>query len=298
MKKGFSRRSIRKELNKRLKAFVESIEREEIKNIIRNRTIVTGGAIASMLMGDDINDVDIYFKDQESALKVSRYFVKIATGEEPRHELSYEEGTGRGSAPDHAVGLKDQVNLKGASEKVVSIYIPSGGVIFSDSQEDYFPKCITENAITLNNDIQLITRFSGSVEEIHANFDFVHATCSYDWGSNELVLPPEALENIISRTLDYRGSLYPLASLFRLRKFIARGWTVNAGQILKIAFQIGKIDFTDSYVLQDQLTGVDQTFMNSLIRALHGVPKEQMNPEYVSVLIDKIFSSDDEIKED
>ena len=45
MKKGFNRGSIKKELTKRLKGFLDSIEDEEIKNIIRNKSIVTGGAI-------------------------------------------------------------------------------------------------------------------------------------------------------------------------------------------------------------------------------------------------------------
>ncbi|HXJ41375.1 MAG TPA: hypothetical protein VNH18_18985, partial [Bryobacteraceae bacterium] len=58
------------------------------------------------------------------------------------------------------------------------------------------------------------------------------------------------------------------SQLFRLRKFIKRGWSINAGQILKIAFQVSELDLNNLEVLEDQLTGVDVAYFVQLITKL------------------------------
>src|SRR5690606_18878685 len=118
----------------------------------------------------------------------------------------------------------------------------------------YRPVFLSSNAITLSNKLQLILRFYGEPDEIHKNYDFVHCTSYYDHKDKQLTLRPEALEAILTKELRYVGSLYPLCSIIRLRKFIARGWTINAGQILKMALQLSKMDLTKPEILQDQLT--------------------------------------------
>jgi hypothetical protein len=132
----------------------------------------------------------------------------------------------------------------------------------------YRPVFLSENAITLSDKVQLVVRFYGEPSQLHENYDYAHAMCYYKYATDELSCPQEALECMLSKTLIYKGSLYPLASIFRLRKFIARGWRISAGQMLKIMFQISKLDFSDSKVLYEQLIGVDQAYMHQLIRAL------------------------------
>jgi hypothetical protein len=56
------------------------------------------------------------------------------------------------------------------------------------------------------------------------------------------VLRAEALESILTKELRYVGSRYPLCSVIRTRKFLARGWTINAGQYVKMCFQISQLD--------------------------------------------------------
>jgi hypothetical protein len=96
-------------------------------------------------------------------------------------------------------------------------------------------------------------------------------------------------------TLKYNGSLYPVCSLFRLRKFIKRGWSISAGDILKMAMQISEIDLRDPVILRDQLTGVDALYFNMLIDALD---KNEQNSEgkysvpYILTIIDRIFSDE------
>ncbi len=87
----------------------------------------------------------------------------------------------------------------------------------------------------------------------------------------------------------YKGSLYPICSLFRLRKFIRRGWTINAGQLLKIAIQIHKLDLYDVNVLEEQLIGVDVAYMFDLIKRLRETGKDKVDEIYICQLIDEIF---------
>jgi hypothetical protein len=99
----------------------------------------------------------------------------------------------------------------------------------------------SQNAISLTEDLQIVLRFSGNVTQIHKTFDFVHAT-NYFTFEEGLVTNVAALESILTKSLRYQGSLYPLTSVIRMKKFIQRGWTVNAGEILKMLFQVSELN--------------------------------------------------------
>ena len=94
---------------------------------------------------------------------------------------------------------------------------------------------------------------------------------------------------MLSKQLIYTGSRYPICSLFRLRKFLKRDWYIDAGQILKICFDVNKLNLTDVDVLTDQLTGVDTIYMLALINALRGISPEKLTQSYVFELIDQIL---------
>ena len=67
-------KNIKKSLNAKLKNWLESIDDNEIKEIVKNNTIITGGAIVSLLTGEEVNDYDIYFRTREAVLKVAHYY--------------------------------------------------------------------------------------------------------------------------------------------------------------------------------------------------------------------------------
>tara|TARA_R110002167_G_scaffold114830_6_gene288875 strand:- start:899 stop:2065 length:1167 start_codon:yes stop_codon:yes gene_type:complete len=132
----------------------------------------------------------------------------------------------------------------------------------------HHPKFMSSNAITVAGKVQLITRFFGEPDEIHGNYDFIHCTCSYTSWDNKLSLPQAALEALITKELRYVGSLYPLCSIIRIRKFVARGWSINAGQILKMCYQLNEMDLRSIATLEDQLTGVDAAYFCQIIERL------------------------------
>jgi hypothetical protein len=301
IKYGRKLKGIKKELNEFVESWLETLP-EEIRETVAKNTIITGGCIASMLMGDKVNDYDVYFRDQATTILVAKHYVSLFNCSEKAKELK--------SLPH--VQCDHIVNIKGKSEARVLIYIQSVGVAgeedteldlaeaqsFPDEEANansveplgkFRPVFLSQNAITLSHNAQIIIRFYGEPDQIHSNYDFVHATCYYDYGKNILHTPSEALLSMMSRELIYRGSLYPIASIFRMKKFIERGWRITAGQQLKIMWQISEIDLKDFNTLREQLTGVDQAYMHQLISALENVENDNINSTYVGEIIDKIF---------
>ena len=272
---GRKRKGIRRELHTKVEEWLKSISDDNVRKHAKRDVIVTGGCIASMLLGEEVNDYDIYFRTKETALEVEKYYVD---------QFTFEEG---GKA---TVDTETIYNIKGQAEDRVIIRIPSEGVAEApESKDEYRPVFLSQNAITLTGDIQLIVRFYGEPDRIHDNYDFVHATCYYDHSNSKLEMPSEALQCLLSRSLVYRGSLYPIASIFRMKKFLDRGWRITAGEQLKICWQISELDLTDYDVIREQLTGVDVSYMDELVDSLRDVSSDRIDSSYVASIIDKIF---------
>jgi hypothetical protein len=133
----------------------------------------------------------------------------------------------------------------------------------------------------------LITRFTGTPEQILSNFDFVHTNNYYKFDTNELVTNKNSLESILTKQLIYNGSKYPICSLIRTRKFIQRGWNVSAAEYLKMAFQIKELDLYNLNILREQLIGVDAKYFIKFLEEL----KKYNSFEEIDIfkLLDEIF---------
>jgi hypothetical protein len=294
MKRGFKRKTIVETIQVKMNKWLASIEDETLRAKVKDNYIVTGGAIASMLLGDNPNDFDIYLKDKDVAESLVNYYIKNVT-------------------------LTDKVKVLEARKSEnggVSVYIKSAGIVRSENENfgdyDYFETTngnriesyldkesfkdkthfkiamITSNAISLHGDIQIITRFVGEPEDIHENYDFIHTTNWYTQNDG-LVLNQDALESILARELRYVGSLYPICSLFRIKKFINRGWTVTTGEMLKIAWDINNLDLNNMNVLYDQLIGVDAAYFHELIDILKKKSDKELDRTYLFEAINRVF---------
>lgn len=286
-------KNIAKSLSAKLNDWCNSIDDEEIVKIIKENAIVTGGAFVSLLNGEKPNDYDIYFKNKNAVKSIAEYYAK-----------KWNE-----THQDKAI-----VTITDEDEKIQCFIKSSGAVMedeengiddetepFTEENEEelkeekpkYRPRYFSTNAISLANDIQIIIRFYGEVEEIHTNYDFIHCTCSYDFKENKVNLPSKALEAIINKELYYVGSKYPLCSIIRTRKFIKRGWNINAGQYLKMALQLNELDLKDLDVFKDQLTGVDSAYFNQAIDMIIKKQEEdksfQIDNTYLFEIINRIF---------
>lgn len=278
-------KTIKKIIATKFDAWANSITHEPLRKQVIENSIITGGSIVSLLLGEDVNDFDIYFRDYDTCLCVAKYYAKSFAG------VSVEEMDDEGKFGCESKREKVRVSIRvplsvayKGEEEASDESKPTEG-----SKPEFKPIFMSSNAITLSDKIQIVCRFYGEPEKIHENYDFVHCTCYWSSWDNELVTPVKALTAMMGKELIYVGSKYPLCSLIRIRKFIARKWTISAGQMLKIILQLNDLDLFDLKVLQDQLVGVDSAYFASLIEALQSVDPTKLNSAYVSEIIDRIF---------
>lgn len=327
-------KTIKAVLKKKFNEWIETIEDEKVKSLVKKNSIITGGAIVSMLLNEEVKDFDVYFTNKETTMAVSEYYCNKFNelNKDKTNKIGYpvqayvldcdNESMIQKEKEECGSGGRMAGHLYNLQEGRVKIVIRSDGVaaengavlaepfedvydvleqadniaeekLLEEAKGKYRPVFLSSNAITLSGKIQLVVRFYGNAEEIHKNYDFTHCTSYWESGSNHLHLNPDALECIINKELRYQGSKYPICSVIRTRKFIRRGWQINAGQYLKMMFQISKLDLTDINVLEDQLVGVDSMYFMALIHALRDRvgtdPKFDISGEYVTSIIDKIF---------
>lgn len=278
-----NKKTINKVISKKISEWISSVEDSELRSLLEKNVIVTGGAIVSMLLGEDVKDFDIYFKDKDTTLRVANYYLakwKETHGNED-FEILDEDGRIKvliqssgvaGEMPEETEHFEDPFDV---SEDL------------KEEKKKYRPVFFSQNAITLSDKIQIVLRFYGDPSEIHKNYDFIHCT-NYWTKSESVILNQKALEAILNKELIYSGSLYPVCSMIRSRKFIKRGWSINAGQYLKMAFQISELDLKCVKTLEDQLTGVDSAYFSIVINALKEVDKD-ISASYVVEIIDRIF---------
>lgn len=290
---------------KKVKDWLDSIEDQELRNFLEPDVIVTGGCVASMFLGEKVNDYDVYFRTPESARKTAEYYVAVFNESRPRDGLD-------------GLALRE-IFVEEGKEGRVKIVVKSSGVAAEDSDLEalgeaqglepgeylekavdseveekdgdgkrYRPVFVSPNAVTLSNKIQLVFRFWGEPDVIHENYDFVHCT-NYWTKKTGLVLRQPALESLLTKDLRYVGSLYPVCSVMRVRKFVRRGWTITAGQLLKMCFQISQLDLSDMVVLEDQLIGVDVAYFMEVVDKLREKNPEKVDGSYLAEILDRMF---------
>lgn len=331
-------KNIKKHLNAKLRDWLESIDDEEVKKAIKSNTIITGGALVSLLTGEKVHDYDVYFRTKDACVTVANYYINKWNKEHPddkQASLKVEKDTTEtkivpdmeNAQPNQPIPEKEIIYTVPGRVKV---FIQSAGVAGETKEETenhrtmpiseqpfppvdktdeetalekdaenkddkpkYRPVFLSSNAITLSDKIQVVTRFYGEVEEIHKNYDFAHCTCSWTSWDNQVQLPTKALECIINKELYYVGSKYPLCSIIRTRKYLERGYHINAGQYVKMAFQLNELNLYDIPTLEDQLTGVDSGYFGMMIDALQKKADEtgeaQVDKSYVFELINRMF---------
>ena len=72
---GMKSSTIKLVLKQKLDDWLSTIDDEAVKANVKLHTIVSGGAIASMLAGEKVNDYDIYFRNKQTAEIVANYYV-------------------------------------------------------------------------------------------------------------------------------------------------------------------------------------------------------------------------------
>lgn len=309
---GLKAKTIKSILRRKIDAWVATIDDEELQKVVRREAVVTGGCIASMLLGEDVNDFDVYFRTKDTVRRVADYYLEKFKARKAKQggidvpmfveELEDVRGEERVRVVIKSAGVakddqgSDYQYFESAENDhdagdYISEALGEEGIDVAEANADdmYQPTFISSNAISLRGKVQIILRFYGDPEKIHSNYDFVHCMNHWESGQSNLVLRQDAMEALLSKTLVYRGSLYPVCSVFRTRKFIERGWRINAGQFLKMSMQIAELDLTKFDVLEDQLTGVDVAYFQEVIEKVQAKDPTKVDAAYLTEIIDRMF---------
>jgi len=291
-------KTINKVLSKKLSDWLSNIDDISLIKKIEDDAIITGGSIASMLLNEDVNDYDVYFKTEETALAVAKYYVSKFNdaNRDSKASIKHEEGRIKIHIQSNGVATEDggEDILETSFDDAVEALSQADDcpVPVIEEKPKYRVVFLSSNAITLSNDIQIVIRFYGEPSEIHKNYDFAHCT-NYWTKSGGVILNQDALEALLTKELVYMGSKYPLCSIIRTRKFIKRGYQINAGQYLKMCFQLNDLDLNNIEVLEDQLVGVDSAYFMMLINGIkkktENDPSFKVSTPYIVSIIDKIF---------
>jgi len=300
------RKTIKKVIVRKLDGWLSTIEDIVLRQEVRKNILVSGGSITSLFQGQPVNDYDVYIQDMDVLIKLAKYYCPgiVLDGRKKDEYIKNRFPKYHPSQPylkdsDEPYSPELLVRLLTLKEDQVKLDIESQGrkvdLLCEEGKEPakFQVAFLSQNAISLTDDLQIVLRFHGNSEQIHKTFDFIHAT-NYFTFQEGLVTNVDALESILTKTLKYQGSLYPLTSIIRMKKFLNRGWTINAGEILKIMFQISELDLKNVEVLEEQLIGVDVAYFSTLIEIIRGVNPESFTSSYLNSLIDKVFGDCEE----
>lgn len=130
----------------------------------------------------------------------------------------------------------------------------------------------TDNAITYkraDSTVQLIRKYFLPPEELIEKFDFTICQCAFDVLKDEFVMGKDFLYDMSKRSLRFTGKTeYPIASLYRMKKFMKRDYNPSALDIISIALSINKLEITTFVDLKKQLDGIDTIMLKDLTDAL------------------------------
>lgn len=306
-------KTIKKVIKAKMEDWLASITDEELRRDVRNNLLVSGGSIASLILQETVNDYDVYLMDRDVLLRLTEYYTKgipdvvVWDGKKKKQlEDEYKERYRGESHEKHHNYYA--CTLRNLQEDQVKIFLTNGGGgikinnALEKAKDGEIPKkyqvaYLSPNAISLTDDIQIVIRFHGTPDVIHKTFDFIHATNFFTFKLG-VVTNLDALHSLSSRHLQYQGSMYPLTSIIRAKKFVKRGWNISAGEYLKIMFQISLLDLSNIDVLEEQLIGIDVAYFSVLIEALRkykeGKEDFQLTPEYLNELIDRISNEEED----
>jgi hypothetical protein len=115
-----------------------------------------------------------------------------------------------------------------AQKEVISTFVNSFSdeiAVYDEKYRDIVTseKVITENATSLKNGIQFITKYNGSPDVVRESFDFVHCKPYFDFRTNQLFISKEQYNLCLNKKLKINNMKSVTA--WRQEKFEKRGYT-------------------------------------------------------------------------
>ena len=201
---------------------------------------IAGGAVPSLLRGDQPKDYDVFFNNPTVLSDWLREQITL---------------------PFPATIQQDEVN-----PRLSRLELPEGFdyARYNDKQQRASAKVryVSPNSISLANGVQIILRFIGQPEDLFTTFDYEH--CKVCWTplaesplTGRIEYHGESQKALAKNQLLYRGgSRFQLSAMLRAAKFVKRGWSLPASTLLSLAKGIKQLDLANPEVLHAELQGI------------------------------------------
>jgi len=290
------------------KQFIRDISKENLNiDIFKEKLFISGGAIVSLYFDEEVNDYDIYAKDEKTVDIIREYalckfnlFFNTEFKYSKRYNKFYHCKLNQFDIDIEQDRIEDVVFYECISSfdyLCINNNCNKDDEKFKGIVENYLNNSmnvvyLTINAITFSDGYQFITRFYGKPEDVMANFDFKHVKNYFDFETLTLVLNIDAIDSLLTKQLYYDGTKYPICSIMRMKKYIKKGWKISASDILKICYQISNLNLNNIDVLKDQIMGVSTSYFIKFIDNLSQI--NNITPEIIFNLLDSVYEEIDD----
>ena len=173
---------------------MKKIGDRHLESFFYDHCVISGGMIASLFHDEPVNDIDVYCKDK---LMIT--------------------------------AIKDYIINSGKNIKSIEKYEIVDGVKVVDPNSAH--PLITDNAVTLTNDIQYI--YLDIWQNAQQKFDYIHCQPYYDIKSQKLFISEAQYTSIKNKELIATGKVEIKDK--RREKYMKRGW--GEQQIKPVQFQ-------------------------------------------------------------
>ena len=150
----------------------------------------------------------------------------------------------------------------------------SGALATYTANPEVKTKYNTDNAVSFRlhgKKVQFIKKegFVGEPENVIPHFDFTVSMCAYLPETRQFHYDPKFMEHLAARTLVYNpDSKNPLSTMVRVKKFLARGYSVSGVELVKLGLAINNLKIETYKDLKEQLEGIDTVLLKELTDAL------------------------------
>lgn len=194
--------------------------------------VLAGGAITSIFTGTEINDLDLFFKDQDSFHTMNKYIQSIMT---PRY------GNRTLSNP-HDYGCIGQLESSFETKRASSITaVLKEEFRVKSRQADYGPTFELSYLQGKKLNIQLVKPeiCGGSVLEILHKFDYTACMGAFKFSSREFEFDDRFFPDNCKRVLSYNTEAgFPYNSWIRSKKYQQKGYEFPRSEELKLLMTI------------------------------------------------------------
>ena len=154
----------------------------ELAEFLKEEAILTGGAISSIFHSQPVNDWDLYLSTDNAINSFKHYINSDSTFQKQVKDIN----------PKYMVDTE----IEG--------------------------KMVTSNAVTLHNNVQVITM---ATKQFRETFDYIHCMPWYDLKSDTLYMSPQQWNAIKAKKLILNPKATNPPTLYRTQKYKERGWS-------------------------------------------------------------------------